>query len=1439
MQNNDRTASEASSLNYTPGGLPPIASFSYSPVSPTPEETITFDASTSFDPDGWIVRFTWDFGEGNVTTVTNPIVTHAYPLDGNYTVQLTVTDNSGSTGVASAIIQVSTVVFFRVVILGTLIPISNVKVTVYYKYGSTWKKAPVGPHGLEIKYDIMTQPDLANTYEERYRNPGYTASILRHDSSNIGFDVHPSTWTVFFKFEWGPYVAYWPNDTTRVYTYEKGLVEAHDYSPCHRARWDAAAGTYVIGSSNIPKDSVDPTETHPIIVGIAGLPPTQKYYLTVRTNPIGITTIPGEGWYIKDTNVTLTAPTNVPVSADTQYRFDYWDVDGPSKGAGVNPIIVRMDANHTATAHYIKQYLVTFNQTGLLSDATGTVVTVDGAPKTLGDFPFTKWIDNGGSVTYSYTSTVPSSISGKQYVLSSVSDPSSPITVTSPVTVTGNYVAQYSVSFAQTGLDSTATGTVVTVNGDAKTYVQLTYTIWANSGSTVTYSYNDPVPSSVSGKRFRLDSVSGPISPITVSESTTVTGNYVTQFSVTFSQTGLDATATGTVVTINGSPKTYIDLTPYFTLWVDSGSSVTYSYNDIVFSTVTGKRFKQVSVSGPASPISVNGPKTVAGTYKTQFYVTFDQSGVGNDFTGTVVTIDGTVFSVSMLPNSSWWDKDSTHTFSFATPLVVDATKQYNWSSTSGLSNARSGTLTVTVSGSVIGNYIVANRITFDQVGAGSDFTGTAVVIDGVNYKVENLSVSFMWAVNSVHTFAFQSPLVVSANAKQYVWTSTTGLSNLQSGSITVTTYGSIIGHYKTQYYLILATNPPSVASPSGAGWYDEGTFASVSTPATVNIVPGSSRYSFTGWTTAHMPEIINPSSPSTTVLMDRAKTVTANYVIQYSVVFNQSGVGSDFTGTVVTIDGTDYTVSTLPTPPFWWNSGSSHAFSFASPLVVDASKSYDWVSTTGLSTLQSGTLTITGSGSVTGNYVVHTKCQITFDTTGLGGDAIGTVVTIDSVNYGFGGLPVSFWWDTGSSHTYSFTLVIDAGLGKRYVLANVTGLSTLPSDTIIISGSGSITGNYKTQFYLTLATNPPGVDSPLGEGWYDAGTNASISTDAFVDIPPPDTSRYRFNGWATDDMVEIEDSTRSPTKVLMDKAKTVTANYATQYKVTFRQSGVGSDFTGTIVTVDGTGYLLADPLASFWWDKDTVHNFEFHSPLVVTPSAKQYVWTSTTGLSTLQSGSITVSAAGSVTGNYKTQYYFTVSPPSPDSPTPASGWFDAGTSITASVTSPWPGTTGVQYVCTGWTGTGSVPASGSTSSTTFTINAPSSIAWNWKTQYYLTVRTSPSGIVAIPGEGWYDVSASVSLTAPPITGFNFVKWDLDGVSQGAGVATISVTMNAPHTATAFYTPIQPPPAVAVGGYSVSLAKPTPTPAPLLVVYIALIALFGTAISLFKRKRKW
>ncbi len=82
----------------------PVAIISADPWFGFAPLTVTFDASESTDPDGNIVSYEWNFGDG--TTSTEKTVEHTYTQQGNYTVTLTVTDDDGLQDTESTEIRV-------------------------------------------------------------------------------------------------------------------------------------------------------------------------------------------------------------------------------------------------------------------------------------------------------------------------------------------------------------------------------------------------------------------------------------------------------------------------------------------------------------------------------------------------------------------------------------------------------------------------------------------------------------------------------------------------------------------------------------------------------------------------------------------------------------------------------------------------------------------------------------------------------------------------------------------------------------------------------------------------------------------------------------------------------------------------------------------------------------------------------------------------------------------------------------------------------------------------------------------------------------------------------------------------------------------------------------------------------------------------------------
>jgi len=70
------------------------AKFEHTPEKPTANEQITFNASESYSLKGTMTSYEWDFGDSNVTRVTQPLINHTYALPGKYTIIVNVTDNN-------------------------------------------------------------------------------------------------------------------------------------------------------------------------------------------------------------------------------------------------------------------------------------------------------------------------------------------------------------------------------------------------------------------------------------------------------------------------------------------------------------------------------------------------------------------------------------------------------------------------------------------------------------------------------------------------------------------------------------------------------------------------------------------------------------------------------------------------------------------------------------------------------------------------------------------------------------------------------------------------------------------------------------------------------------------------------------------------------------------------------------------------------------------------------------------------------------------------------------------------------------------------------------------------------------------------------------------------------------------------------------------------
>jgi hypothetical protein len=125
--------------------------------------------------------------------------------------------------------------------------------------------------------------------------------------------------------------------------------------------------------------------------------------------------------------------------------------------------------------------------------------------------------------------------------------------------------------------------------------------------------------------------------------------------------------------------------------------------------------------------------------------------------------------------------------------------------------------------------------------------------------------------------------------------------------------------------------------------------------------------------------------------------------------------------------------------------------------------------------------------------------------------------------------------------------------------------------------------------------------------------------------------------------------------------------------------------------------------------------------------------------------------------------------------PTPASGEHPIadGTLVTAAAPRA-VSAAGVQYLCTGWTGSGSVPPGGETTNVTFTITNASSIVWNWSTNYWVDIETNGAGGVNA-ADSWVAAGTRLDLAATPTAPWLFTGWsgDLTGDYAASNAALL------------------------------------------------------------------
>ena len=104
VDNDGGSVTDVVNVNVVPPNLAPFAVISGVPSIGFAPLIVNADASLSYDTDGNVASYAWDFGDGNSSTVSNP--THVYYAQGTYIVTLKVTDNDGAVNIVSTVVSV-------------------------------------------------------------------------------------------------------------------------------------------------------------------------------------------------------------------------------------------------------------------------------------------------------------------------------------------------------------------------------------------------------------------------------------------------------------------------------------------------------------------------------------------------------------------------------------------------------------------------------------------------------------------------------------------------------------------------------------------------------------------------------------------------------------------------------------------------------------------------------------------------------------------------------------------------------------------------------------------------------------------------------------------------------------------------------------------------------------------------------------------------------------------------------------------------------------------------------------------------------------------------------------------------------------------------------------------------------------------------------------
>ena len=319
------------------------------------------------------------------------------------------------------------------------------------------------------------------------------------------------------------------------------------------------------------------------------------------------------------------------------------------------------------------------------------------------------------------------------------------------------------------------------------------------------------------------------------------------------------------------------------------------------------------------------------------------------------------------------------------------------------------------------------------------------------------------------------------------------------------------------------------------------------------------------------------------------------------------------------------------------------------------------------------------------------------------------------------------------------------AVVGERFVWEGWSGSGvgsysgTDNPTTITLNDNLNQVAIWRHEYKLTTSSNHGQVVPPSGDHWYEDGSEVVIEAVSPVAVVG---ERFVWEGWSGSGVGSYS-GTNNPISITINGPINQISSWGGQYQILITQNGIGSDFSGNIVTINGVDYGNDK---SLWVDGGSLLSFSFIPELPIN-QGKKYLWETSSGLSSQQSGIIMISGSGTIIANYKIQFYLEVF--SVHGSTTGSGWYEQNEIVYPTINHLIINETkDVRYVFSGWTANSSPVDMISDS---ILLNNSLTLEASWQKQYLflfnqegLPIRTEISILVnsqnqSLPYSIWTD----------------------------------------------------------------------------------------------------